>query len=113
MANLLILSNISLNIDIEFSVITKPTGGALPFDLKAHLTKNSWSELVLSAGNEKALLSLFLAKLAKYDPDLLIGHDLSVSIHLLANRMEKLKVRHFTCSQLLNSIFSLLYAHFF
>ncbi|KAJ1366357.1 hypothetical protein KIN20_026997 [Parelaphostrongylus tenuis] len=92
------LNNPSINQkDLQrLCMITKPYGGTLPFDIKEQVTRRGWSDMVLTAGNEKALLSLFLAKIHKYDPDVLVGHDLSASISMLVSRMDKLKVANWS-----------------
>ncbi|RCN48476.1 DNA polymerase, partial [Ancylostoma caninum] len=77
-------------------MFTKPYGGTLPFDIKDQLTRRGLSDIVLTAGNEKALLSLFLAKVHKYEPDIIVGHDLSASISVLVSRMDKLKVANWS-----------------
>ncbi|KAK6035303.1 hypothetical protein COOONC_27191 [Cooperia oncophora] len=77
-------------------MFTKPHGGVLPFDIKDQLTRRGLSDIVMTAGNEKALLSLFLAKIQKYEPDVIVGHDLSASIAVLVSRMDKLKVANWS-----------------
>ncbi|WKX92015.1 hypothetical protein Q1695_010220 [Nippostrongylus brasiliensis] len=77
-------------------MLTKPYGSVLPFDIKDQLTRRGLSDFVLTAGNEKALLSLFLAKMQKYEPDVIVGHDLSASISVLVARMDKLKVANWS-----------------
>uniref|UniRef100_A0A158PAC3 DNA polymerase n=1 Tax=Angiostrongylus cantonensis TaxID=6313 RepID=A0A158PAC3_ANGCA len=77
-------------------MVTRPSGGTLPFDIKEQVARRGCSDVVLTAGNEKALLSLFLAKIHKYEPDVLVGHDLSASISLLVSRMDKLKVANWS-----------------
>ncbi|VDM56386.1 unnamed protein product [Angiostrongylus costaricensis] len=77
-------------------MVTRPSGGTLPFDIKEQVARRGWSDVVLTAGNEKALLSLFLAKIHKYEPDVLVGHDLSASISMLVSRMDKLKVANWS-----------------
>ncbi|XGW24552.1 hypothetical protein V3C99_006184 [Haemonchus contortus] len=77
-------------------MVTKPCGGVLPFDIKDQLNRRGLSDIVMTAGNEKALLSLFLAKIQKYEPDVIVGHDLSASIALLVSRMDKLKVANWS-----------------
>ncbi|VDM79504.1 unnamed protein product, partial [Strongylus vulgaris] len=53
-------------------MFTKPCGGTLPFDIKDQLNRRGLADIVLTAGNEKALLSLFLAKIHKYEPDIIV-----------------------------------------
>lgn len=77
-------------------LFTKPNGCVLPFDIKDQLARRGLSEFVQTAGNEKALLSLFLAKLQKYEPDVIVGHDLSASVSVLVSRMDKLKVANWS-----------------
>ncbi|KAK6731230.1 hypothetical protein RB195_007596 [Necator americanus] len=77
-------------------MLTKPSGCTLPFDIKDQLNKRGLSDIVLTASNEKALLSLFLSKVHKYEPDLIVGHDLSASISVLVSRMDKLKVANWS-----------------
>ncbi|PIO77205.1 DNA polymerase [Teladorsagia circumcincta] len=77
-------------------MFTKPCGTVLPFDIKDQLTRRGLSDIVQTAGNEKALLSLFLAKMQKYEPDVIVGHDLSASVALLVSRMDKLKVANWS-----------------
>uniref|UniRef100_A0A914WTA6 DNA polymerase n=1 Tax=Plectus sambesii TaxID=2011161 RepID=A0A914WTA6_9BILA len=76
----------------RFCVLTKPSSGPLPFDLRDQLMKQKLQPFVEVVSNERALLSYFLAKLQNLDPDILLGHDLGLDIDLLMSRLEKLKV---------------------
>uniref|UniRef100_A0A1I7XQC9 DNA polymerase n=1 Tax=Heterorhabditis bacteriophora TaxID=37862 RepID=A0A1I7XQC9_HETBA len=73
-------------------LVTKPFGGILPFDLKEYVKLHGLADIISTASNEKALLSLFLAKIQKYEPDILVGHDLTSAINMLISRLDKLKV---------------------
>ncbi|KAK6014440.1 DNA polymerase [Ostertagia ostertagi] len=77
-------------------MFTKPYGSVLPFDIKDQLARRGLSDIVQTAGNEKALLSLFLSKIQKYEPDVIVGHDLSATVALLVSRMDKLKVANWS-----------------
>ncbi|VDM73568.1 unnamed protein product, partial [Strongylus vulgaris] len=61
-------------------MFTKPCGGTLPFDIKDQLNRRGLADIVLTAGNEKALLSLFLAKIHKYEPDIIVRCGIGGSV---------------------------------
>lgn len=52
---------------------------------------------VQKMNSEKALLNYFVNQLSKIDPDLIVGHDLQgYQINLLADRLAKLDIKHFS-----------------
>jgi len=70
--------------------VTKPTDGAWPFDFQEVLKQH---KKVDKSDSERSLLSYFLAKLYKMDPDLVVGHDLvNFDLKLLLTRVVALKV---------------------
>ncbi|CAL2036593.1 unnamed protein product [Caenorhabditis brenneri] len=73
-------------------LVTKPSGGSLPYDIQKRLESDKISKFVKTVPNEKALLTLFLAIINEEEPDIIVGHDLSAAIALLVSRLEKLKL---------------------
>ncbi|KAF1762051.1 hypothetical protein GCK72_010313 [Caenorhabditis remanei] len=73
-------------------LITKPSGGSLPYDIQKRLETGHISNCVQTIANEKALLTRFLALINEQEPDMVVGHDLSATIALLVSRLEKLKL---------------------
>jgi DNA polymerase alpha subunit A len=59
-------------------VLHKPHGEVWPFDVDRFLTK-----FTTKMDSERNMLSCFLAKLAQYDPDIYIGHDLNFDLLLI------------------------------
>lgn len=57
--------------------------------------------------SERALLTFFLAKLSKIDPDMIIGHDIcSYVLSTLVNRLETNKIQNWSkIGRLRRSIF--------
>ncbi|CAI4228859.1 unnamed protein product [Auanema sp. JU1783] len=76
----------------RFTLFCKPPNTALPFDIKEHLEKLNVGNTAQSTVNEKALLCLFLAKIQKWEPDIIVGHDLQAMMDLLKLRLQKLNV---------------------
>ncbi|CAB3401796.1 unnamed protein product [Caenorhabditis bovis] len=76
----------------RISLVTRPVGGTLPFDIKKRLESEQLSGIATTTANEKALLTLFLAKLNQIEPDIIVGHDLSAMVSILVSRLEKLKI---------------------
>lgn len=52
---------------------------------------------IVKVDSERALLTFFLAKLSKIDPDLIIGHDIcSHILSTLVNRLEANKIQNWS-----------------
>jgi len=75
----------------HFCILTKPADEAWPFDW-AKTNTDAITE-VKKAATERELLSLLLMKVAKLDPDIIIGHDVSTfDLEVLTHRMVKHKI---------------------
>ncbi|CAD6199263.1 unnamed protein product [Caenorhabditis auriculariae] len=77
-------------------LITKPVNGTMPFNFKSVLEQRRLEKIISTAPNEKALLTLFLARIAEFEPDVILSHDLSALITLLVSRLEKLKIANWS-----------------
>lgn len=53
-------------------VISKASGVSVPFDLENHLNRANLKDLVKIVPNENQLISLFLAKMQKWEPDIIV-----------------------------------------
>ena len=53
-------------------VISKASGVSVPFDLENHLNRVNLKDLVKIVPNENQLISLFLAKMQKWEPDIIV-----------------------------------------
>jgi DNA polymerase alpha subunit A len=85
--------------DTHFCMITKPGDEAWPYDwskVSSNPSENNITKFE-KAGTERELLSLFLTKIQKYDPDVIIGHDiLNFDIEVLVHRMSVNKIAHWS-----------------
>eukprot|EP00092_Neocalanus_flemingeri_P020784 GFUD01022520.1.p1 GENE.GFUD01022520.1~~GFUD01022520.1.p1 ORF type:complete len:1437 (+),score=492.07 GFUD01022520.1:76-4386(+) len=79
----------------HYCILTKPVDEAWPYDwVKA--TTSSITK-VEKANSERELLSLFLLKVQKLDPDMIIGHDVSsFDLEVLIHRMVQNKIAHWS-----------------
>lgn len=59
-------------------MLHKPPGEVWPFDVDRVLSK-----FTTKMDSERGMLACFLAKLAQYDPDIYVGHDLNFDLLLL------------------------------
>ena len=72
-----------------------PSDVPWPWDLKDALEKNKIK--IEKSQNERALLCLFLAKLHKIDPDVIVGHDiLGLDLTILLDRIRKENIPHWS-----------------
>lgn len=75
----------------DFCVIRRPNDRHFPMKFQEHMEKKNIRLEVNSS--ERGLLAFFLAKLAKVDPDILIGHNLSSQwLDTLQHRLHVCKV---------------------
>lgn len=83
-------------IELSVSVVTKPFGGSLPYDIQKRLSTDQIGKFVQTMPNEKALLTKFLAMINEDEPDIYIGHDLAATVSLLVSRLDKLKLQNWS-----------------
>ena len=57
---------------MALAVLTKPSKCALPFDLSDQLKRQNLTKFVQTVANERALLNLYLTKLQRLDPDIIV-----------------------------------------
>ena len=85
--------------DTHFCMVTKPHDEAWPYDwakVGSNPNENNITKIE-KAGTERELLSCFLTKIQKYDPDVIIGHDiLSFDLEVLVHRMMVNKIAHWS-----------------
>lgn len=75
-----------------FSVVSRPSEEPWPLDLRDSLNTTKITK-VERAESERALLNLFLAKINKIDPDVIVGHDVaSYDLDILLHRFTQTKV---------------------
>eukprot|EP00090_Calanus_glacialis_P016583 TRINITY_DN25936_c0_g1_i4.p1 TRINITY_DN25936_c0_g1~~TRINITY_DN25936_c0_g1_i4.p1 ORF type:complete len:1464 (-),score=583.40 TRINITY_DN25936_c0_g1_i4:126-4448(-) len=81
----------------HYCLLTKPVDEAWPYDwTKVGPTASSITK-VEKANSERELLSLFLLKVQKLDPDVIIGHDVaSFDLEVLIHRMVQNKIAHWS-----------------
>ncbi|KAE9552614.1 hypothetical protein FO519_004162 [Halicephalobus sp. NKZ332] len=72
----------------EVCFLTAPTGGTIPFQFQQEITKLNVGK-VEKLPSENALLNRLLTELKNFDPDVIIGHDLSAQLQVLRDRMEE------------------------
>lgn len=78
-----------INFKLTLAALTRPSDIMFPMDLRDKLRAAPKLRLE-RCDSERALLCYFLAKMAKIDPDLVVGHgmlsgELDVLIHRLAH----------------------------
>lgn len=77
---------------LYFVVLSRPTEEPWPLDHRDGLASVKITK-VERAETERALLSLFLAKINKIDPDIIVGHDIaSYDLDILLHRLTQNKV---------------------
>lgn len=75
-----------------FLVLGRPAEEPWPFDLRDTLSNNKVTK-VERGESERALLNLFLTKISKIDPDIIVGHDISsYDLEVLLHRINHNKV---------------------
>ncbi|KNC86886.1 hypothetical protein SARC_00981 [Sphaeroforma arctica JP610] len=75
----------------SFSVIRPLANSPFPFDFESTVKQQQLN--ITCANNERALLSLFIAKFHKLDPDFIVGHNLfNFDLDILLHRMQDCKV---------------------
>ncbi|XP_049775564.1 DNA polymerase alpha catalytic subunit [Schistocerca cancellata] len=80
----------------HFCVVTRPSDGAFPMDVKQSLSRFRATR-VEHVDSERALLCYLVAKVSKIDPDLIVGHDLhGFALELLVHRLQVHKVPHWS-----------------
>jgi DNA polymerase alpha subunit A len=81
----------------EFVIMCTPDSRAMPFGFAdQRMVRTSGTHEIV--GNESALLSNFLSKLLRLDPDALVGHDmLGFGLDLLLARMAARRTRTWSC----------------
>lgn len=80
----------------HFCVVTRPSDGAFPMDVKESLSRYRATR-VERVDSERALLCYLVAKVSKIDPDLIVGHDLhGYALELLVHRLHVHKVPHWS-----------------
>ncbi|XP_037088762.1 DNA polymerase alpha catalytic subunit-like [Pollicipes pollicipes] len=78
----------------HFCAVTKPADAAWPYDFDKQLAGFS-DTTVRKCMNEKALISFFLAKMNKLDPDLVVGHNVyGFDLDVLLSRCRLLKLNN-------------------
>lgn len=91
---------LSLNIDIYCiydSAISRPSNISWPLRHQEVLKKCGDPSKIVKMDSERALLTFFLAKLSKIDPDLIIGHDIcSHVLSTFVNRLEANKIQNWS-----------------
>ncbi|GFR77685.1 DNA polymerase, partial [Elysia marginata] len=81
----------------HFCVITKPSDCIFPFDFKDKAKKQAKRFTVDIMPNERALLGFLLAKIHRFDPDLLVGHDIyGFDLDVLLHRISANKIPHWS-----------------
>ena len=83
----------------HFCIVAKPADEAWPFDwprVGVNQTENGITRIE-KANTERELLSLFLTKIQKLDPDVIIGHDiLGFDLEVLVHRLIQNKIPHWS-----------------
>ncbi|KAJ8030159.1 DNA polymerase alpha catalytic subunit [Holothuria leucospilota] len=75
--------------------ITTPTDCVFPFDFRDTIKKKDKNVEVMP--NERALLGYFLARVQKFDPDVIVGHDIyGFDLDVLLHRISSNKVPHWS-----------------
>lgn len=76
---------------------TRPNNIPWPPRYQEELKKCGDPSKIIKMDSERALLTFFLAKLSKIDPDLIIGHDIcSYILSTLVNRLEANKIQNWS-----------------
>ncbi|RUS87909.1 hypothetical protein EGW08_004325 [Elysia chlorotica] len=81
----------------HFCVMTKPSDCIFPFDFRDQVKKQAKRFAVDIMPNERALIGFLLAKIHRYDPDLLVGHDIyGFDLDVLLHRISANKIPHWS-----------------
>ncbi|XP_073255535.1 DNA polymerase alpha catalytic subunit-like isoform X1 [Porites lutea] len=79
----------------HFCAVSKPNDQMYPYDFK-DLVRKKQIKMEITA-SERALLGLFMAKIHKIDPDVLVGHDIyGFDLDLLLHRINACKIPHWS-----------------
>ncbi|KAK3783769.1 hypothetical protein RRG08_063431 [Elysia crispata] len=81
----------------HFCVMTKPSDCIFPFDFKDQVKRQATRFTVDIMPNERALIGFLLAKIHRFDPDLLVGHDIyGFDLDVLLHRISANKIPHWS-----------------
>ncbi|CAH3180184.1 unnamed protein product [Porites lobata] len=79
----------------HFCAVSKPNDQMYPYDFK-DLVRKKQIKMEITA-SERALLGLFMAKIHKIDPDVLVGHNIyGFDLDLLLHRINACKIPHWS-----------------
>ena len=79
----------------SFSFVSKPADQLLPFDFQTTIQKMKLN--LQMCASERSLLGLFLARMQKIDPDVVVGHDVhGFDFDVLLHRISANKVPHWS-----------------
>jgi len=79
----------------HFCAVSKPSDQMYPYDFKDALRKRKIKMEITTS--ERALLGLFMAKIHRIDPDVLVGHDIyGFDLDLLLHRINACKIPHWS-----------------
>lgn len=80
----------------RIAVLSRPTEEAWPLDHREGLSGSKVTK-VERTESERALLNLFLARVNKIDPDIVVGHDIaSYDLDILLHRFSQNKVQNWS-----------------
>lgn len=80
-----------------FLAISRASNTPWPPRHQEELKKCGDPSKIIKMDSERALLTFFLAKLSKIDPDMIIGHDIcSYILSTLVNRLEANKIQNWS-----------------
>ncbi|KAL9965782.1 hypothetical protein ACROYT_G029627 [Oculina patagonica] len=79
----------------HFCAVSKPNDQMYPYDFKDAVRKKQIKMEITTS--ERALLGLFMAKIHRIDPDVLVGHDIyGFDLDLLLHRINACKIPHWS-----------------
>ncbi|XP_068733005.1 DNA polymerase alpha catalytic subunit-like [Montipora capricornis] len=79
----------------HFCAVSKPNDQMYPYDFKDAVRKKQIKMEITTS--ERALLGLFLAKIHRIDPDVLVGHDIyGFDLDVLLHRINTCKIPHWS-----------------
>jgi len=79
----------------HFCAVSKPNDQMYPYDFKDLVRKKQIKMEITTS--ERALLGLFMAKIHRIDPDVLVGHDIyGFDLDLLLHRINACKIPHWS-----------------
>ncbi|XP_044179976.1 DNA polymerase alpha catalytic subunit-like isoform X2 [Acropora millepora] len=83
------------NFQYHFCGVSKPNDQMYPYDFK-DLVRKKQTKIEITT-SERALLGLFMAKIHRIDPDVLVGHDIyGFDLDLLLHRINACKIPHWS-----------------